>query len=213
MQRGDITALVLAGGQATRMGGVDKGLQTLSGVPLALHALSRLQSAKNPLIAAYAVNANRHLDVYEAWGQPVWPDTLPDQPGPLAGMLTGLRQCTTRYLMTVPCDAPRFPVDIVERLAQAFQEAAEAEIALATAPDERGILRRQPVFALMQVKLADHLEQYIRSGGRKVGQWMGLHRTVEASFNRPSDDPAAFANINTLESLRAIEARSGHVSP
>jgi molybdenum cofactor guanylyltransferase len=210
---GDITALVLAGGLATRMGGVDKGLQTFNDVPLALHALNRLQRTPSLLIAAYAVNANRHLDLYETWGYPVWPDTLPDQPGPLAGMLTGLRHCNTRYLLTLPCDAPNFPIDIAERLAQAFQEAPETEIAVASAPDEQGILRRQPVFALIQVKLAQRLEDCIRGGGRKVGHWIGQQRSVEVPFNRPGDDPAAFANINTLDSLRTIEARSGHASP
>lgn len=204
---GDITALVLAGGRATRMGGVDKGLQTFNDVPLALHALNRLQRTPSPLIAVCAINANRHMDVYETWGHPVWPDTLPEQPGPLAGILTGLKQCTTRYLLTVPCDAPNFPIDIAERLAQAFQEAPETEIAVASAPDELGILRRQPVFALIQVKLAERLEDYIRGGGRKVGHWMGQQRSVEVPFNRPGDDPAAFANINTLDSLRAIEAQ------
>ena len=209
---GSITALVLAGGRATRMGGVDKGLQTFQGLPLALHALRRLQSVKSPLIAAYAVNANRCLDAYSQWGCPVWPDTLPSQPGPLAGMLTGLRHCTSSHLLAVPCDAPHFPIDLTQRLAQAFAQPG-VEIAVASAPDETGVLRRQPVFALMQVKLADGLEAYIRSGGRKVGQWMGEQRTVEVAFDHPSDDPAAFMNINTLESLRAVEARTGQPLP
>ena len=209
---GSITALVLAGGRATRMGGLDKGLQVFRGVPLALQALRRLQSAQSPLIAAFAINANRHLDDYEQWGCPVWPDTLPEQPGPLAGMLTGLRHCATTHLLTVPCDAPHFPVDLIERLAQAFGQPG-VEMAVASAPDEEGVLRRQPVFALMQVKLADGLEAYIRSGGRKVGQWIGEQRTVEVAFNRPGDDPAAFVNINTLESLRAVEARTGQPLP
>lgn len=209
---GSITALVLAGGQATRMGGVDKGLQTFQGVPLALHALRRLQCANSPLIAAFAVNANRHLYDYAQWDCPVWPDTMPEQPGPLAGMLTGLRHCTTSHLLTVPCDAPYFPIDLAERLAQGFAQ-PDVEIAVASATDEAGVLRRQPVFALMQVKLADRLETYIRNGGRKVGQWMGEQHTAEVAFHRPGDDPAAFININTVESLRAVEARNGQPLP
>ena len=119
---------------------------------MALHALQRLHvPAPEPLLAACAVNANRHLDTYAQWGYAVWPDTVPDQPGPLAGMLTGLRRCKTSHLLTVPCDAPCFPVDLVERLAQAF-DAPGIDIAVASAPDETGVLRRQPVFALMQVK-------------------------------------------------------------
>jgi molybdopterin-guanine dinucleotide biosynthesis protein A len=212
LEPASVTALVLAGGRATRMGGVNKGLQNFQGVPLALHALRRLQGAHSPLIAGCAINANRHLDGYAQWGCPVWPDTLPEQPGPLAGMLTGLRHCTTTHLLTVPCDAPHFPNDLAERLAQAL-ERSDFEIAVASAPDDTGVLWRQPVFALLQVKLADGLEAYIRSGGRKVGQWMGEHRTVEEAFNRPGDDPAAFLNINTLESLRAVEAGEGQPQP
>ena len=204
---GNITALVLAGGQATRMGGADKGLQPFHGVPLALHALRRLQCANSPLIKACAINANRHLDDYAQWGSPVWPDTLPEQPGPLAGMLAGLRHCATPYLLTVPCDAPHFPLDLAERMAQAL-ETAGGDIAVASPPDENRALRRQPVFALMPVSLADPMESFIRSGGRKVGQWLSGQRCVEVPFNLPGDDPGAFANFNTLAILRAAEAQT-----
>lgn len=207
-----ITALVLAGGRATRMGGIDKGLQTFQGVPLALHALRRLQSIHSPLIAVCAINANRHLEAYARWGCPIWPDTLAEQPGPLAGMLSGLHNCATTHLLTVPCDAPHFPTDLPERLAQAFAQPG-TEIAVASAPDEARILRRQPVFALIQVQLAIELDAYLRGGGRKVGQWMNGHRTVEVAFDRPNDDAAAFMNINTLESLRAAEASESQPSP
>jgi molybdenum cofactor guanylyltransferase len=209
-----ITALVLAGGRATRMGGIDKGLQLFHATPLALHALQRLRSTPHQpaLLAACAVNANRHLETYQAWGFSVWPDTVPDHPGPLAGMLTGLRHCATPYLLTVPCDAPRFPVDLVERLAQGMA-ASGSDIAVASAPDELGVLRRQPVFALMEVKLADQLEAYIRGGGRKVGQWLARLHAVEVAFNRPTDDPAAFVNLNTLDSLRALDAGDDILSP
>lgn len=202
----NVTALVLAGGRGTRMGGVDKGLQLFNGAPLALHALHRLQSAPNPLLSAFAVNANRHRDTYTGWGYPVWADTLPEQPGPLAGFLTGMRHCTTSHLLTLPCDAPHFPMDLVARLTMAFKTPG-VDIAVASAPDREGVLRRQPVFALMQVNLADGLEAYIRDGGRKVGQWLAEYATVEVAFNQPGDDPAAFENINTLESLHVLEAR------
>ena len=208
----NITALVLAGGRGTRMGGLDKGLQLSGGTPLALHALRRLQAVPHPLLSAFAVNANRHLDTYSDWGYPVWPDTLPEQPGPLAGMLSGLQRCTTSHLLTVPCDAPRFPTDLVERLAAAFEQSG-TDIAVASAPDEGGVLRRQPVFALMQVKLADRLAAYIQGGGRKVGHWMSELSTVEVPFNRPGDDPCAFVNLNTLDSLHAMASHSALHTP
>jgi molybdopterin-guanine dinucleotide biosynthesis protein A len=85
---------VLAGGRGSRMGGVDKGLQNHLGMPLALHALLRLQ----PQVGDVMINANRNLAAYESLGAPVWPDT-PDYPGPLAGMLAGLEHCETPYLV------------------------------------------------------------------------------------------------------------------
>ena len=109
----DITGLILAGGRGSRMGGVDKGLQNHLGMPLAMHALLRL----GPQVGEIMINANRNLGAYEAMGVPVWPDTLPDYAGPLAGFLAGLEHCETPYLVTVPCDSPLFPDDLVQRLA------------------------------------------------------------------------------------------------
>ena len=127
-----ITGLILAGGRGSRMGGVDKGLQPFHGVPLAQHALQRLRAQVGPV----AINANRHLDTYAALGAPVWPDALPDHPGPLAGFLAGLTHCTSPYLLTVPCDSPLWPADLAERLAEALHtQQAEVAIAAPIAPN------------------------------------------------------------------------------
>ncbi len=130
--RDQITGLILAGGRGSRMGGVDKGLQNHLGMPLALHALLRLA----PQVGDVMINANRNLGAYESMGVPVWPDALPDYAGPLAGFLTGLERCETPYLVTVPCDSPRFPLDLVARLAEAL-EAQDAEIAIAATRGRR----------------------------------------------------------------------------
>ena len=130
---GDITGLVLAGGRGTRMGGTDKGLQNFHGTPMALHTLLRLQMQQGGWISDTLVNANRHLAAYEAFGAPVWPDTLPDYAGPLAGFMTGLEHAETPWLLTVPCDTPRFPLDLAERLAQAANREG-ADIAMVAAP-------------------------------------------------------------------------------
>ena len=122
----EITGLVLAGGRGSRMGGVDKGLQNHLGMPLAMQALLRL----GPQVGALMINANRNLGAYESMGVPVWPDAQLDYPGPLAGFLAGLEHCETPYLVTVPCDTPNFPTDLVARLAAALQ-AEGAEIAIA----------------------------------------------------------------------------------
>ena len=114
IDRDQITGVILAGGRGSRMGGADKGLQPYRGVPLAMHALLRLA----PQVGEVMINANRNLAAYESMGAAVWPDALADYPGPLAGFLAGLEHCTTPYLVTVPCDSPHFPEDLVARLAQ-----------------------------------------------------------------------------------------------
>jgi len=191
----DITGLILAGGRGSRMGGVDKGLQNHHGVPLALHALMRL----SPQVGEIMVNANRNLGAYESMGAPVWPDTLPDHAGPLAGFLTGLERCETPYLVTVPCDSPLFPTDLVARLAQGL-EAADAEVAMA-ATLEGGAMRVQPVFCLMRSEVLESLVQFTQTGQRKIDKWTAGLRCVEVPF----DDPQAFANANTVDELKALQ--------
>lgn len=191
----EISGLVLAGGRGTRMGGIDKGLQSHLGAPLARHALERLR----PQVAAVMLNANRNLPAYQAIGVPVWPDELPDFPGPLAGMLAGLAHCHTPYLVTVPCDTPNFPGDLVARLAHGL---ASASVDLATAyTRETGELRAQPVFCLMRVSLRDSLRAFIESGERKTGLFAARHHGARVIF----DDAAAFANANTLGELADLQ--------
>ena len=196
--RDDITGLVLAGGRGARMGGVDKGLQSHQGMPLALHALLRLA----PQVGHAMINANRNLGAYESMGVPVWPDTIPDYAGPLAGFLTGLERCETAYLVTVPCDTPFFPTDLVQRLAAAL-DADGAELALA-ATREDGVLRTHPVFCLMQTDLMESLMRFTQAGERKIDRWTGRHRTVEVLF----DDAAAFANANTAAELQQLQGHA-----
>ncbi len=194
--REQITGLVLAGGRGSRMGGVDKGLQNHRGLPLALHALLRLQ----PQVGEAMINANRNLAAYESMGVPVWPDALPDYPGPLAGLMTGLEHCETPYLVTVPCDTPNFPDDLVARLADALV-AADAEIAMAESLED-GQVRTQPVFCLVKAALAESLVAFLHAGERKVDRWTAQHRTVTVRF----DDAAAFFNANTPDELARLQA-------
>src|SRR6185369_18047574 len=150
--RDDITGLVLAGGRGSRMGGVDKGLQNHRGMPLAMHALLRLQ----PQVGHAMINANRNLGAYESMGVPVWPDATSEYPGPLAGVLSGLERCETPYLVTVPCDTPNFPLDLVARLAAGLRE-ADADIAMAATREPDGSQQVQPVFSLMKTTLLESL--------------------------------------------------------
>ena len=191
----DITGLVLAGGRASRMGGVDKGLQTHRGMPMALYTLLRLQRQ----VGVVMVNANRNLAAYEAMGVAVWPDALPDYPGPLAGFLAGLGRCSTPYLVTVPCDTPRFPTDLVQRLGQALI-ADDAELAMAASVGA-GQRQPEPVFCLMRRELADSLARFVAGGQRKIDRWTAQHRCALVPF----DEPGAFFNANTLDELARLQ--------
>lgn len=200
----DITGLILAGGRGSRMGGVDKGLQNFNGIPLALHTLMRL----GPQVESVMVNANRNLSAYESFGASVWPDASADFAGPLSGFLVGLERAETPYVLTVPCDTPRLPLDLAERLAKALVR-EDADIAMAAAPetDEHGNVqvRTQPVFCLMKIELSESLVKFTHSGGRKIDAWTAQHKTVLVPFDTDGDDPLAFANVNTLTELQALE--------
>lgn len=195
----DITGLILAGGRGSRMGGVDKGLQSHLGIPMAMHALMRL----SPQVGHVMINANRHLSTYESFGVPVWPDAVADYPGPLAGFLAGLEHCETAYLVTVPCDTPDFPDNLVARLAAAL-EPDNADIAMASTTGVDGV-QVQPVFCLMKSTLMGSLVRFTQSGQRKIDKWTSEHRCVEVPF----DDEEAFFNANTTDELRQLQARHG----
>ena len=190
-----ITGLVLAGGRGSRMGGVDKGLQNHRGLPLALHAVLKLQQQAG----AVMINANRNLAAYEAMGVPVWPDPIADYAGPLAGLLAGLEHCETPWLVTVPCDTPNFPDDLVARLAQ---EAADsgADIVMAATPED-GRLQPQPVFVLVKTTLMESLVAFLHAGERKVDRWTAQHGCRLVTF----DDAAAFFNANTRDELQHLQ--------
>ena len=199
-----ITGLILAGGRGSRMGGIDKGLQNFRGLPLALQTLMRLQMQSLPL-QEILINANRNLSAYESLGVPVWPDSIDGYAGPLAGFLTGLERCETPLLLTVPCDSPLFPLDLVERLYQALL-AQGADIAMAAAPEADGQIRPQPVFCLMKIELLESLVKFTQAGGRKIDTWTAQHRCAIVPFDQAQDDPQAFANVNTLPELMQLES-------
>ena len=199
-----ITGVILAGGRGSRMGGVDKGLQNFNGVPLALHTLLRL----SPQVGEIMINANRNLAAYESFGVPVWPDStgMGEYAGPLAGFVTALERCETPYLLTVPCDTPLFPSDLVARMAEAFAD-ADADFAVAAALEQDGQLRPQPVFCLMHSGLLESLARFTQGGGRKIDAWTALHKTIIVPFDQPGDEAQAFFNANTLAELHQLESR------
>jgi molybdopterin-guanine dinucleotide biosynthesis protein A len=181
-----ITGLLLAGGQGRRMGGIDKGLQPLRGKPMAQWALERLA----PQVDEVLINCNQNLDAYARFGHRLVPDEIGGFAGPLAGLHAGLKAASTPLVVTVPCDSPFLPDDLVSRLKSRL---GENDLAVAKTGDQA-----HPVFSLVHRQVASNLEAFLRSGGRKIDAWYASLRTVEVSFD---DEAEAFRNINTLEEL------------
>ena len=192
--RDAITGLVLAGGLARRMGGMDKGLVELAGRPMIEHVLDALR----PQVGALLINANRNVDRYAAYGFPVVSDTLQGFMGPLAGVLAALQRLATEFLVTVPCDAPLVAPDLVGRL-HAACVANDADVAVAT--DGR---RQQPVFLLLRASTAPSLDAYLSGGGRKIDTWFAGLRLAEADL---SDALDTFVNVNDPDERQRLEAR------
>jgi molybdopterin-guanine dinucleotide biosynthesis protein A len=193
-----ITGLILAGGRGMRMGGVDKGLQTLQGKPMVAHVILRLQ----PQVDRIMINANQNQDRYREFNVPVWSDEENNYAGPLAGMQAGLIHCETAYMLTVPCDTPMLASDLVAQLVHALEQ-SEADIAVANTKEGDRVYR-QPVFCLMKKTVLINLNSALERGVRKVDQWLAENKIVDVVFN----DEAAFANINTLEELQRIESHA-----
>ena len=192
-----VTAVILAGGQGSRMGGSDKGLVMFRGKPLVQHVIERIAPQTRKIV----ISANRSRERYEEFGYPVIADTLPDFPGPLAGILAALESIDSDILLAVPCDTPLLPDDLVQRLLKALTKNS-ADIAIPFDGE-----RVQPAVMLMRRCVAADLRDYLISGERKVQWWLKRHHTVQADF---SGEAAAFANLNTLADLALLEQHSAH---
>ena len=194
--RQHITAVVLAGGQGSRLGGVDKGLLPLNNSPLVQHVIDRIQ----PQVGKIIISANRNIEAYTALGFPVYQDEIneADSPaqflGPLSGILKALQQCQTDWLLTVPADSPFIPLDLAERLSAHVQ-------------DNKIIMvndgqRLQPTFTLIHKSLELSLYKFLKQGERKARVWMKQQPHYIVDY---SDNANAFININTQEELKRAE--------
>ena len=181
-----VSGIVLAGGLGRRMGGVDKGLQLLHERPMIAHVLARLE----PQVDDVVINANQNLERYAAFGHRVVPDEIGGFAGPLAGLHAGLGAVTHPIAVTVPCDSPFLPEDLVARL---HAELGGNDLAVAKTGEQP-----HPVFALVRRAVAANLETFLKSGGRKIDAWYASLKVVEVLFD---DEADAFRNINTLEEL------------
>jgi molybdopterin-guanine dinucleotide biosynthesis protein A len=181
-----VTGIVLAGGLGRRMGGVDKGLQPLRGKPMVEWVLARLA----PQVAEIIINANQNTATYGKFGHRVVGDEISGFAGPLAGLHAGLKAAAHPLVVTVPCDSPFLPADLVFRLQQ---ELKENDLAVAKTGDQA-----HPVFALVRKAVLGNLEAFLTGGGRKIDAWYASLKHVEVRFD---DQPDAFRNINTREEL------------
>ena len=194
--RSEITGLLLAGGRAQRMGGIDKGLVPFQGKPLIEHAIHRLA----PQVSGLLINANRNQGIYSHYGYPIVTDESQDFAGPLAGYLVGLKACDTPYMVTAPCDSPLFPTDLVTALADRLEK-EDANIAYASSQDSAGKIWAQPVFCLMKREVLHSLEQFLADGQRKIDRWFASQDACTTIFTNET----AFANANTPEELAQLE--------
>jgi molybdopterin-guanine dinucleotide biosynthesis protein A len=191
-----ITGLILAGGRAQRMGGIDKGLIPFLGKPLIESAITRLKQQVGPIL----INANRNITKYAIHGYPVIMDETPDFSGPLAGFSAGLKVCKTPYMLTAPCDSPLLPKDLGSRLA-AEMVRGDFELVYASSKEADGKVWAQPVFCLMRSNLNQSLEAFLQKGDLKIDRWFKALKSSTVVF----DDTQAFANVNTPEELKALE--------
>ena len=196
MTSAEITGVVLAGGQGSRMGGVDKGLQEFRGKPMVAHVLERLA----PQVGTILVNANRNVDEYARFGHRVIADEIAGFAGPLAGFERGLAHAATPLVATVPCDSPFLPADLIARL-HAGLDGSNAQLAVAKTGDQA-----HPVFTLMRRDVHGSLRDFLASGQRKIDRWYASLAVVEVAFDDQAD---AFMNINTREELASLEPPRG----
>ena len=177
------------------MGGVDKGLVELDGKPMVAHVLGRLA----PQVGGVLINANQNAERYQAMGYPVVPDAVGGFAGPLAGLHAGMTAARRPFVVTVPCDSPFVPMDLVARLATGL-ERERAQLAVAKTFDQP-----HPVFALVRRDVLPNLAAFLGSGGRKIDAWYAALAAIEVNFD---DEADAFRTINTAEELAAATRQS-----
>jgi molybdopterin-guanine dinucleotide biosynthesis protein A len=195
-----ISAIILSGGRATRMGGVDKGLVILKKKPLIEHVIMRL----TPQVDEILINANREVYTYQALGYPVLKDENDGFIGPLAGFLLGLKYAKHDYVVTVPCDSPFLPLDLVQRLYMGMTE-TNADVVVALSNGDT-----HPVFCLMKKSVLPSLQAFINRGERKVSAWQKSLYYTEVDFSACAlnNCTSAFTNLNTFDDLKALELKT-----
>lgn len=191
MRLSEITGVILAGGQARRMGGIDKGLVELAGVPMCKIVMDLLESQVSEVL----LNANRNRQIYEKFGAPVIHDQIEGYLGPLAGLASAMQHVETQWVITAPCDGPFLNHDYVARMSEEVDDGIDVVVA----SDGK---RLQPTFMLVNTKLRQDLVSFLESGGRKIDLWFVKHGYAVADF---SNSPNCFLNVNSEEDRQQAE--------
>ena len=195
LDKADITAVILAGGQGRRLGGQDKGLIEFDGRLMIEILIERLQGQQLDIL----INANRNQATYQSYDYPVIGDELEDYQGPLAGFASAMASVKTRYILTLPCDSPMLADNFSDRFIET-QDREESPICVAHDGE-----RLQPVYALIDTQLLDDLKLFLDGGERKIDRWYAQHNYARVDF---SDNTAMFQNINTPEDQHRMQQSS-----
>ena len=186
IDKNQLTALILAGGKSSRMKGIDKGLMQINNKYVIQHLYSLAQN----FCAHVLINANKNLESYDGFGYKVCMDSISGYLGPLAGMYTGLKESSTEYLITLPCDGPFINESYIKKMIL-----LESDSDINVAFDGK---RLQPVYCLINKSLLGNLERFLQSGERKIDKWFELCSVNYIDFSNNKD---LFININNEEDL------------
>lgn len=184
----EISGVILAGGLARRMGGIEKALVEFQGETLLSHVIKRVQ----PQVKTLYLNVNKKLEQYQEFNLPILEDEKKGFLGPLAGILTAFNKIETHYLLVVPCDAPFVSLNLAEKL---FKEMQYQNALGAVVHDGE---RLQPTFLLLHKQLRNDLEIYLQNGQRSIELWLERHLIAKIDFSSQAND---FISFNTFEEL------------
>ncbi|MEL0254705.1 MAG: molybdenum cofactor guanylyltransferase MobA [Burkholderiaceae bacterium] len=189
----NLTAIILAGGHGSRMGGLDKGLVPLNNNPLISYAINAVIQHVSEIM----ISANRSVSQYQQFGYKVIKDEITGGLGPLAGIYTGLLNCETEYLISIPCDTPFLPGNLTTNLINSVDEKhCDGAIPYTKLPNEKKLFH--PTVMLLRTELKNSLASYLNNGGRKIKHWTDAENFCEVFF----DNEKQFENFNTLDDLK-----------
>lgn len=180
----NLSTLLLAGGQGSRLGGIDKGLVSFDGEPVA-ERLSRLLAQHGNEVL---ISCNRNADKYRQWADRLVHDPQPDYPGPLLGILSAMRVASGSHLLVVPCDMPLLDAPLLQALIALASEHPEQAIALQSGD------QLQPLICILPLALLAVLERAWQAGQRSPRRWLIEQQVVILTI--AADDPRLL-NANT----------------